>query len=196
MRFHKGELMQVLARRSNFAFIGAFVTAVMIIMWFELFGSIIRDNTVGLSDNGFILMLFFFLLLLFLLFFAVSIRNLMFPRVIIECDDKGSYIYRKFKDTVILRYERILSQYAEQEFNMLILPYTDSKLFWPIIVEKAFYSDKFPGSLRIETPEGFINVYGIAQIKKVESDIADILREKRREYRQALEESAQNKQGD
>ncbi len=105
------------------------------------------------------------------IFGIVSALYALVPRTVIECDKTGFYINRRFAEPIILRYNYL--------FSINGIPDV-----------KRLYGDKLSGTLRLETPDGFIVIRGVACVKKVQFEIKDILNKKHKELIRQLEEGA------
>lgn len=127
---------------------------------------------------------------LYLLAFLLPfIERLLIPKVIMEYDDYGLYIYKTGKPTTLLRYEELWSTYSEEDFENIEMCY--HRGFYRsrnIRISNPFWGIFKTGSIRIETPDDFINVGGIYHVKDVEYEIKRMVRKNRKEFIAEMEE--------
>lgn len=116
--------------------------------------------------------------------FWLFVRRLSVPKVIIEYDDYGLYIYKKGMPVRLLRYKELWSTYVQEElFDM----YEDFDASVSISVKKSFFSET--GAIRIETPQDFIVLSGVYHVKEVEKEIKRMVLKNRQEFIKELEEN-------
>ncbi len=118
----------------------------------------------------------------FMLLFWVLVRRLSIPRVIIEYDDFGLYIYQKGMPVTLLRYESLWSMYVHEE---MIDAYEDFDSC--VSARQSFWGLSATGAIRFETPNGFIVVSGISQVKEVEREIKRMVKKNRQEFIDEME---------
>ncbi len=114
-------------------------------------------------------------------------------KTIIEYDDFGIYVYRKFRPTEIIRYE--------QMWNLLSLGELDYK-DEPSLLDSGFASEGVhsargilgTGTLRIRTNKKTIRLYGVKNVLQVETALNRLVEENRREFINELQSAIeQNK---
>lgn len=127
----------------------------------------------------------------FAFFFWVFIRRLSIPKVIIEYDDFGLYIYRKGMPVTLLRYEALWSTYVHEE---VIDSYEDFDSSGSVSTKPSFWGLSATGAIRFEVPNGFITVSGISRVKEVEKEIRKMVEKNRQEFIDELEENIKENQ--
>lgn len=131
---------------------------------------------------------FFGLLLPFL-------TRLFTPRTIMEYDDFGVYIYRTGKPVTLLRYKEVWSTYVEEDLeNVEFCYYRGFYRCRNISVSNPFWGIFKTGSIRIEIPDGFINLGGIYHVKEVERELKRMVKKNRQEFIDEMEERIQENQ--
>ena len=128
--------------------------------------------------------------LFFLACLFVFLARLSVPRIIMEYDDFGLYIYRTGKPVTLLRYKEIWSTYSEEDFENVEFCY--HRGFYRcrnIKVSNPFWGIFKTGSIRIEIPDGFINLGGIYHVREVEREIKRMVKNNRQEFIDELEEN-------
>ena len=157
----------------------------------------INDLSIG-SINLFDLMLWECIIsysFYMLVFGVVFLQRILTPRIIIEYDDFGFYIYRMGKPVTLLRYEELWSTYAEEDFENVEFCY--HRGFYRsrnIKISDPFWGIFKTGSIRIETPEDFICLGGIYHVKEVEREIKRMVRKNRREFLDEMYENIEENQ--
>lgn len=128
-----------------------------------------------------------FVLSIFLIIIClVSFFDRLFvPKIIIEYDDVGLYIYHNKKDVTILRYDFLSGKNVQTDLNEIS--------YWVRyrgLVKITNFSGGLikTGSIRFECPDGFITVRGVADVKAVGREIDRMVRKNREEYEKELEE--------
>ncbi len=118
-----------------------------------------------------------------IVFLGMFLQRLLTPRTIIEYDDHGLYIYRTGKPVTLLRYEELWSSYSEEDFENVELCYHRGFYrYRNIKVSNPFWGIIKTGSIRIEIPDGFINLGGIYHVKEVERELKIMVRKNRKEF--------------
>lgn len=115
----------------------------------------------------------------FMFLLWILIRRLSIPRVIIEYDDFGLYIYRKGMPVTLLRYESLWSMYIHEE---VIDSYEDFDSSGYMRTQQSLWGLSATGAIRFETPNGFITVSGVSRVKEVEKEIKRMVKKNRREF--------------
>ena len=116
-------------------------------------------------------------------FSAIFLQRLLTPRTIIEYDSYGLYIYRTGRNVTLLRYEELWSSYSEEDFENVELCY--HRGFYRqrnIKVSNPLWGIIKTGSIRIEIPDGFINLGGIYHVKDVEREMKMLVRKNRKAF--------------
>lgn len=121
----------------------------------------------------------------FMLLLWVLVRRLSIPKVIIEYDDFGLYIYKKGMPVTLLRYESLWSMYVHEE---VIDSYEDFDSSGYMRTQQSLWGISATGSIRFEVPNGFIIVSGVSRVKEVEKEIRRMVEKNRREFLEAMEE--------
>ena len=104
-------------------------------------------------------------------------ERLFMPKVLIECDDCGLYIYKYRKSKpILLRYENIWDCRAQVNNGSEDFPVSDS--YNPDKADSyervGIATKSFVGMLNINTPHQVIRVHGIRNVKAVERELASI----------------------
>lgn len=130
-----------------------------------------------------------------LVFICIFLQRLFTPRTIMEYDDFGLYIYQRGKPVTLLRYKEIWSTYTEEDFENVEFCY--HRGFYRvrnIRVSEPLWGMIKTGSIRIETPDDFINLGGIYHVKAVERDLKRMIKIKRQQFVDELEENIKENQ--
>lgn len=127
----------------------------------------------------------------FVFLFWLLIRRLSVPKIIIEYDDFGVYIYKKGMPVTLLRYEALWSVYVHEE---LFESYEDFDSNVNVSVKKSLLGLSETGAMRIETPNGFIVLSGIYHIKEVERELKRMVKKNRQEFIDEMEERIKENQ--
>lgn len=118
-----------------------------------------------------------------IVFLSLFLQRLLTPRTIIEYDDHGLYIYRTGKPVTLLRYEELWSSYSEEDFENVELCYRRGFYrYRNIKVSNPLWGIIKTGSIRIEVPDGFINLGGIYHVKEVERELKMLVRKNRKAF--------------
>lgn len=130
-----------------------------------------------------------------IVFLGAFTERLLTPRTIMEYDDFGIYIYRTGKPVTLLRYKEIWSTYSEEDFENIEFCY--HRGFYRvrnISVSNPFWGLFKTGSIRIEIPDGFINLGGIYHVREVERELKRMVKKNRQEFVDDLEEKIKENQ--
>ena len=133
--------------------------------------------------------------LLFIVCLLVFLARVSVPRIIMEYDDFGLYIYRTGKPVTLLRYKEIWSTYTEEDFENIEFCY--HRGFYRvrnIRVHEPLWGMVKTGSIRIETPDDFICLDGIYNVKEVEREIKRMVKKNRREFLDEMYEGIEKSQ--
>lgn len=131
----------------------------------------------------------------FLCFLIPFLTRLFTPRIIMEYDDFGVYIYRTGSPVTLLRYKELWSTYSEADFdNVEFCYHRGFHTRRNIKVGDPFWGMFKTGSIRIETPEDFICLSGIYRVKDVEREIKRMVKKKRKEFIDEMEENIRENQ--
>ena len=131
----------------------------------------------------------------FLCFLIPFLARLFIPRIIMEYDDFGVYIYRTGSPVTLLRYKELWSTYSEVDFEDVEFCY--HRGFYinrNIKIGDPFWGLIKTGSIRIETPDGFICLGGIYNVKEVERELKRMVRKNRKEFIDEMEENIKENQ--
>lgn len=167
--------MKVLAYRSNLIFITA---PILVPICFFIFICMVKD-IVGswwmYSELWWSIFITDFMIMLSQTIGFVE--RLFMPKVLIEYDDHGLYIYKyKNSEPILLRYEQIWGFCAHTNYGAE--DYSLSQNFNPNTqdsYEKLAISYKeFVGMLKINTPYEIVTVHGIKDVKSVERELASL----------------------
>ncbi len=168
--------MKVLAERSDAIFYWGPPAIIISILYFYLrFGLGIRI----LPRYYFFV---FFLTLLISTIYNLAHR-LTLPKVLIEYDKAGIYIYkRRNKPAITIRYEQLWSATAltgEKDFDDLDGPaYGLKRLLLRGSSESITGNSSFntmTGALRIELPDQFIKIHGVKNVQAVRRDLEKLI---------------------
>ena len=147
------------------------------------------------SLDGILWECIFYYGLIFVACLFVFLARLSVPRIIMEYDDFGLYIYRTGKPVTLLRYKEIWSTYSEEDFENIEFCY--HRGFYRvrnISVSNPFWGLFKTGSIRIEIPDGFINLGGIYHVREVERELKRMVKKNRQEFVDDLEEKIKENQ--
>lgn len=129
------------------------------------------------------------------------VERLFMPKVLIEYDNRGLYIYKYRKsEPILLRYENIWDCRAQinegSEDIPLSMDYSSKK--FDSYERAAISSKSLVGLLKFNTPHEIITVHGIKNVKSVERELASIrydFKEKQEEWLDYnIEKSRRNKE--
>ncbi len=130
-----------------------------------------------------------------IVFLGLFLDRLFTPRTIMEYDNSGLYIYRTGKPVTLLRYEELWSTYSEEDFeNVEFCYYRGLYRCRNIKVSNPFWGIFKTGSIRIEIPDGFINLGGIYHVREVERELKRMVKKNRQEFIDELEENIKENQ--
>ena len=116
------------------------------------------------------------------------IERLFMPKVLIECDDHGIYIYKyKRSEPILLRYEQIWGFCAHTNYGAEDYPLsqTGNPNTLDSYEKTAISMKSFVGMLKINTPYEVVTIHGIKDVKAVERELASIkydFKEKQEEW--------------
>lgn len=172
--------MKVLAYRSNRIFVVApivvFLCGLVLQLYIHnelyIFG---RNNRIRVI--GFVCMLSITMLCAF-------VERLCMPKVLIECDDCGLYIYKYKKSApILLRYDDIISS------SITVGVGSEDITIGQLSPEQTgFVSNNAVGVLCIRTKHGDIRIHGIQNIKQVRGELNKKLGEFKRKQQAEIDE--------
>ena len=188
-----GEKVKVLAKRANGIFIAAPILVVSFFLlnfllynlseYEQLFSLVLifAPGRYGLTNP--ITVLYFGYAFITAGAVVGFVIRLFTCRIIIEYDDYGIYVYRKFRPVEIIRYENLWSSSGE-------LDYRDA----PDLLESGLESEGVhsargifgTGSLRIRTTKKTIRLYGVKNVLQVETALNKLAEENRRNFIEEL----------
>ncbi len=177
-------IIKVLAYRSNKIFITApiLVPLCFFIIWMSIGGGF----GLGYRIRIHMLLMSFTIMISQL---AGFIERFFIPKVIIEYDDFGLYIYKyKRRDPILLHYEQIWGCRAHINEGAEDIPFN----FDPFSGQEYSYENtairttQFVGSLKFNTPHSVINVHGIKDVKAVERKLAAMRYDFKEDYEEWL----------
>lgn len=159
--------MKVLAERSNRIFIvGPIMLVILsILIYFMMKYFIFRNGFHFYGRRRRILFSVFISLVTgWLAFVSAIIERICMPKVLIEYDNAGIYIYKhRRNDPIILRFESIYSFTSEADIG------SEGITLGTFSYEQvALSGDKITGTLRIRTADDEIKIRGIHDVKSVE----------------------------
>lgn len=169
--------MKILAERSDAIFFWGPPTIVLCLIYMYVHW-LIRDGIHfhRRSILGFVLILFFSTLYNF-------IHRLFIPKIIIEYDKAGIYVYNKRRgDPIIIRFEHLwssLSLGGEDAFNELKKPEYVEGYYLPEpmpLITGSCSCNTATGTLRIELPNQFITLHGIKHVGIVRSNLERLVK--------------------
>ncbi len=184
--------MKVLAKRYNGAIwmfsiaIILFVICTYIVVscfggYYEANGSF--KGVLDTSDFKAIELLFGYVIIIIITVgsFESVVSTLALPRVLMEYDDYGIYIYHKYKPTKTIRFEDIGSEVSEEDTVDI---YVGGSYYYHKISHKVLNN-----TLRIEVEDGFVRVDYVKDVKNVELKIRQLVRSTRKSIIEELEEN-------
>ncbi len=175
--------MKVLAKRSNAIYIWTLFIVSVTVIYFAS-GIDLRIDGTGSRFYRFELWILFMevaMVGLSLLGVLGSVDRLFIPKILIEYDSVGFYIYtRKRTGPILLRYEDALHQNMEVGFPDNYI-FSDGRA--KKTVNRPFLGSNSFGSLRIETPDSFIYITGVKKIWEVREEINRIIKEKQEQFK-------------
>ncbi len=192
--------MKVLAKRANGIFIIApIITLLFILLTICLFVMLADDSEqgrilqmlVGYSEFGsyryrrgrFFRYFYFGFSIVSLGCVVSAVRRIFIPKVIIEYDKKGLYIYRRFKPVKTIRYEDMWSRTSEtdlENINVIVPRFRYGHR--EVNVSNPFWGIIKTGTLRIETAEEIISLHGIKNVKEVELMLNKLINDSREKF--------------
>lgn len=123
-----------------------------------------------------------------IIFISAFLERLLTPRTIMEYDSFGLYIYQTGKPVTLLRYKELWSTYSEEDFENVQFCYRRGFYrYRNIKVSNPFWGIFKTGSIRIEIPDGFINLGGIYHVREVEREIKRMVKKNRQEFIDEME---------
>ncbi len=186
--------MKVLAKRYNGAIwmfsiaIVLFVICTYIVVscfggYYEANGSF--NGVLQTSDFEAIKLLFgyVFIIIVTVVSLVGTVKTLFLPKVLMEYDDYGIYIYHKYKPTKTIRFEDICSEVSEEDTVDI---YVGTSYYYHKISHKVLNN-----TLRIEVEDGFVRVDCVEDVKNVELKIRQLVRSTRKSIIEELEENVE-----
>lgn len=185
--------MKVLAERSNAIFIwGPIAIAISLLHFYLRF----EHNFTILPRHY----TFWFFLSLFLSTLYNLIHRLMLPRILIEYDRAGIYVYQKRRgEPVIIRFEQLwgstsmgrVDAYDEIDSNSA----SPMRVFDGLELNTGTCScNSTTGTLRIELPNQFITIHGVKKVGEVKLTLDRLVREHKKEKMSFYEEQMMKRQ--
>ena len=179
--------MKVLATRANgFVYIGPFIIILTLVYCVAHFNAeYIAGDGVSflftLLDRSFLVSLFICVVSM-----VVWGERIITPRVIIEYDDKGFYIYKyKNSDPIILRYEEMYGAFAKEDLSEV--HYRRNAWTPRRRISNPTWGLIKTGNLRLETPTDFITLRGVKNVNDVRHEMTKLVREHKRKQNEFLD---------
>lgn len=185
--------MKVLAERSNAIFVwGPFAIALSMAYFYMRFA---LDITLRPRYYvfGFFVSLFFSTL-------YNLVHRLMLPRVLIEYDRAGIYVYTKRRgEPMIIRFEHLWSSISMGGMDVYdeIVPRSDDTcrgLDGMVLNTGTCSCNSVTGTLRIELPNQFITIHGVKKVGEVKLTLDRLVREHKKEKMSFYEEQMMKRQ--
>lgn len=182
--------MKVLAYRSNRIFVVAPIVIAICVLLLQLYFQDdlpIFGRRTRIRVLGFIFMLGVSMLCAF-------IERLCMPKVLIECDDCGLYIYKYRKsEPILLRYEDIIASHVTLDVG------SDDITIGQLSPEQTgLVSNNAVGTLCIRIKSGDIRIRGIKNVKQVRGElnkkVSEIKRKQREEIDDLIERSRRERE--
>ena len=171
--------MKVLAQRANgWIFVAPFIFITLAVYIVGIFNSIYNPEHI---ETIFLLLIDYrFLMMISSFIFTLStwVLRVMTPKVIIEYDRAGIYIYQyKFVEPYILRYENLYSVFADVDLKEI---YVKRSRFSPTRrISDPTWGLSQTGNLRIELPDHFITLHGVKNVAQVKYDLTNLIKDYR-----------------
>ena len=187
--------MKVLAERSNAIFLwGPFAILISILYFYLRFEHGLRI----LPRHYF----FWFFLTLFLSTLYNLIHRLTLPRILIEYDKAGIYVYKKRRgDPIIIRFEHLwgsISLGREDAYGEVggTVEYLNSQILTEGLELNTGHCscNTATGTLRIELPNQFITLHGVKNVGQVKLELDRLVREHKKEKMDFYEEQMLKRQ--
>lgn len=181
--------MKVLAQRANgWIFLAPCIIisfAVYLINYFNL----IYNPERPFETIVIVLLSYRFLAVFFAFIYVLSswILRVMTPKIIIEYDKAGIYIYQyKFMEPYIIRYENLYSVFADEDLSEI---YVRRSRFSPVRkISNPTWGMSKTGNLRIELPEHFITLHGVKNVAQVKYELTNLIKDHRDSHDDWLED--------
>ncbi len=165
--------MKILAYRSNLIFITA---PILVPICFFIFAYMVKDIVGSWWLYSELWWSIFITVFTTMLSQTIGfVERLFMPKVLIEYDDHGLYIYKyKNSEPILLRYEQIWGFCAHTNYGAEDYPL--SQTFNPNTQDSyervAISSKEFVGMLKFNTPHEIVTVHGIKDVKSVERELS------------------------
>ncbi len=184
--------MKVLAERANgFLYGGPFVMVATFFYCVTRFNSCFNPDEVLYSlfniffgGRG----LFLYSLVIFVFFLITWMERLLTPKVIIEYDKAGLYIYKyKFLEPIILRFETVYSSVSDEDLDDVYIRVGRFPWARSVRISNPTWGLSKTGTLRIEIPTGFITLRGVKNVNQVRFQITKLVREFKKEQKEFID---------
>jgi hypothetical protein len=111
-------------------------------------------------------------------------ERLLTPKVIIEYDKAGLYIYKyKFSEPITLRFEAVYSALGDEDLDEVYVRRGRYAFAPRVRISNPTWGLSKTGTLRIEIPTGFITLRGVKNVNQVSFEITKLLREFKKEQK-------------
>ncbi len=166
--------MKVLAYRSNKIF---FTAPILVPLCFIVFSYMLRRMLSTPIHSDFFWYVFATVGFTMISQLAGFVERLFMPKVLIECDNCGVYIYKyKRSEPILLRYEHIWDCRAQTNEGAEDIPLNMN--YNPNAADSyeraGITTTPLVGMLKFNTPYEVIRVHGIKDVKAVERELASI----------------------
>lgn len=181
--------MKILAERSNAIFLWGPFAILVSVLYFYLYFRFDISLTPRYYFWGFFATLFFSTI-------YSLVHRISLPRVLIEYDKAGIYIYnRRNKDPIIIRYEQLWSTTAlagEKESDDIDVPDYSFRGSEETITGYSS-CNTMTGALRLELPDQFVKIHGVKNVRDVRRQLEKLIDENKRNKISFYEEQMEKK---
>ncbi len=111
-----------------------------------------------------------------------AVRRLLVPKVIMEYDNCGVYIYRRFKPVQTVRYEDMRSRGSAEDLTEVevVMPRAFRYGTNRNTVARPFGSFIKTGKLTIETADDIITLYGVKNVEEVNMKLDKLIKDSKK----------------
>lgn len=184
--------MKILAKRADgFLYVAPFVIVTTLVYCANRFNTCYNPDQILYSlydiffgERG----VFVYSLVVNVIFLIKWIERFLTPKVMIEYDNAGLYIYKyKFSTPVTLRYEAVYSALGDEDLDEIYVR-RGRYVFAPRVrISNPTWGLSKTGTLRIEIPTGFITLHGVKNVNQVRFEITKLVREFKKEQKEFID---------
>lgn len=184
--------MKVLAKRADgFLYVAPFFIVLTLFYCVNRFNTYYNPDevlyslfTIFFGERG----VFLGSLIINVFFLIKWTERLITPKVMIEYDKAGLYIYKyKFSEPITLRFEAVYSALGDEDLDDIYIRRNRYSFKRTVRISNPTWGLSKTGTLRIEIPTGFITLHGVKNVNAVGHEITKLIREFKKEQKQFID---------